>query len=280
MEQRYSFKNEILIFIIATLIMVCMYFAWVASRPEAKSCKSLNAECQINNSDKTCCSDLQCVTFNERSDNGKCQLIPTAIPTNTPKPTKTPKPTPTPIVIHKVWCHTYFLDCCKDAEFLGEKCPRKWVEGKCPTITPTPTAEVTPTVTPTETPEVTLTVTPSPTLEPVKEVVVQVGSSPSNDAPRCEEMTPVKVNDVWYSDYRVENGKASLELHWGLNDAYKNVNIVYGHKPLEWVYGAVNIPNNGSLRIGELEPYTTYWFSVQYVFDKCATGEFSSPIDP
>jgi len=35
-------------------------------------CKSLNAECKINNSDKYCCPGLVCSLFNDESGNGKC----------------------------------------------------------------------------------------------------------------------------------------------------------------------------------------------------------------
>jgi cytoskeletal protein RodZ len=266
MNKMYKLNSNILVYIIVALILCVLFFAYMSSQSQAKTLPNPVPSPVCDNGQRV--GNPHCIT-----------------------PTATPKPTDKPI--QRIWCHAYFLNCCKDAYFIGEKCPRKWDEGKCPTITPTatPTVEptiihtkptVTPTVTPTETPEATPTATPLPTIEPIKEAVrtVQVGSSaPSNDAPRCEEMTPVKVNDVWYSDYRVENGKASLELHWGLNDAYKNVNIVYGHKPLEWVYGAVAIPNNGSLRIGELEPYTTYWFQVAYI-DSCMPGPYSEPIDP
>lgn len=36
-------------------------------------CKSVNAECSINESGKSCCAGLSCVPFNSTSGNGKCQ---------------------------------------------------------------------------------------------------------------------------------------------------------------------------------------------------------------
>ncbi|MFA5024974.1 MAG: choice-of-anchor K domain-containing protein [Candidatus Shapirobacteria bacterium] len=47
---------------------------------QAPQCKHENAECQINNSEKSCCSGLVCVTGNNPSGNGHCQQ-PTATPT-------------------------------------------------------------------------------------------------------------------------------------------------------------------------------------------------------
>lgn len=221
------------------VLLVLLGLIYLTRPTEAKveKCKTLNAECDVNKSDKKCCPGLTCMSKGVPSTIGKCGIImPTIV-----KPTDIP----------------------------------------CPTETPTPT------VTPTETPEVTLTVTPSPTLEPTLALVesprmvvkVESGSS-SNDAPRCEEMTPVKVTDVWYSDYSVVGGEASLVLHWGLNDDYKNVNIAYGHKPYEWIYGVPLTQNSGSLKIGGLTPYTTYWFQVAYITDSCGVGEYSTPVDP
>ena len=68
----------------------------------SKQCKSENAECQINNSEKKCCEGLICSTFNSQSGNGKCSPIkstslPTPKPTTTsaPMPISIPDPTPT-----------------------------------------------------------------------------------------------------------------------------------------------------------------------------------------
>jgi prepilin-type N-terminal cleavage/methylation domain-containing protein len=63
------------------------------------SCKSLNAECEINNSNKSCCSGLACIPFNQSSGNGKCQTVsptPFPSPTITISPTFTPTLTPSP----------------------------------------------------------------------------------------------------------------------------------------------------------------------------------------
>ena len=68
-------------------------------------CKHKNAECEINNSEKTCCAGLTCVPFNDQSGNYKCELAgssspsPSASPTASPtaSPSDDPKPTETPI---------------------------------------------------------------------------------------------------------------------------------------------------------------------------------------
>jgi len=39
----------------------------------AGDCKHEHAECEINNSNKMCCSGLVCVPFNAQSGNGKCE---------------------------------------------------------------------------------------------------------------------------------------------------------------------------------------------------------------
>ncbi len=59
-------------------------------------CKVENSECNINNSDKECCSGLTCVPFNQESGNGKCEInsTPTSTPTSTPIPTATPTSSP------------------------------------------------------------------------------------------------------------------------------------------------------------------------------------------
>lgn len=66
-----------------------------------KQCKTLNSECQINSSEKSCCDGLICVANNASSDNGKCFTVyssPTPTthqsPTPTPRLSVTPSPTP------------------------------------------------------------------------------------------------------------------------------------------------------------------------------------------
>ncbi len=63
--------------------------------PKDLLCKSQNAECDINSSDKECCDGLNCVLFNEVSGNAKCILEVTASPTPTCEPTVPLTPTPT-----------------------------------------------------------------------------------------------------------------------------------------------------------------------------------------
>ena len=77
---------------------VAIFIAWLLpnkaqARREEPQCKHENSECEINDSDKTCCEGLVCVIFNEQSGNRKCVKIE---PTATPSATLVP-PTPTPV---------------------------------------------------------------------------------------------------------------------------------------------------------------------------------------
>lgn len=94
-----SNRDNLLLFLLGVAAVI--FFWLLAYKPaEAKSCKHENAECTINSSGKACCPGLVCVPFNERSENGKCELpevtpTPTCTPTEEPTPTETPTPTPT-----------------------------------------------------------------------------------------------------------------------------------------------------------------------------------------
>ena len=72
-------------------ILLAVSTRW-AAKAEAKPCKSENAECNVNDSNKLCCSGLVCMDKGVPSDIGKCQIATTLTPT----PTTTPTPTPTP----------------------------------------------------------------------------------------------------------------------------------------------------------------------------------------
>jgi hypothetical protein len=50
--------------------------------------------------------------------------------------------------------------------------------------------------------------------------------------------------------------------------------VVYGIKPGEYIYGAVNIGNTTSYTVGSLDPNTTYYFAVRGVND-CMPSDLS-----
>jgi hypothetical protein len=103
-------KFNLIWFILGVLIV--LGFTWFLSygnmsKAEAKACKSVNAECNVNDSNKLCCAGLVCMDKGVPSDTGKCQIQPTATPTLTPKPTATPTPTPKP---PKDYCKNFEKD--------------------------------------------------------------------------------------------------------------------------------------------------------------------------
>jgi hypothetical protein len=63
-------------------------------RAAPNACKTLHAECNINQSDKSCCSGLTCAVNNPKSGNGKCVLQPPPVQPTTP-PIYNPPPNPT-----------------------------------------------------------------------------------------------------------------------------------------------------------------------------------------
>lgn len=69
---------------------------FAAINEKINSCKQEDTECEINNSNKSCCSGLICVVNNNQSGTGKCKMIllPTAEPT-----AQILSPTPTVIAI-------------------------------------------------------------------------------------------------------------------------------------------------------------------------------------
>ncbi|MCX6726472.1 MAG: sortase [Candidatus Shapirobacteria bacterium] len=116
-----------------------------------EQCQHENAECNINHSDKSCCSGLVCMDHGVPSNNGECRPQPT----NTPQPTSVPTSTPT----------------------------------NTPTATPTVSPEVTPTVTPEITLTPTEIPTPTPTSEPSNNN--DNGGSGSNPGPYvCNSADP------------------------------------------------------------------------------------------
>lgn len=68
-----------LTWVVNVLPTVYTYGLWEPIIPEDGHCKSLNAECIINNSGKACCAGLKCVPKNPHSGNGKCEIDPNAV---------------------------------------------------------------------------------------------------------------------------------------------------------------------------------------------------------
>lgn len=240
-------KKIIFLFILALSLLTATLFLNNKTKVVAKSCKTENAECSVNDSDKFCCQGFTCADFNVHSGNGKCKANPTLTPTPTiEEPTVTPTPTEeiTPTPTEEQGCKE---DCVTE------------------TPTPTPTDEVTPT----------------PTPEDHQEGLTSNFSSNFSQSgnPTCPDLKPTKVQDVWYSDYQIAGATASLKLNWGLNSNYNKVVIAYGDEKGQWLYGVPETENNGSYTIGNLTPNKTYWFSVAYR-NGCAVGEFSDPVDP
>lgn len=138
-----------------------------------------------------------------------------------------------------------------------------------PTGEPTPTPEDTPTPTPTTTPIVTATPKEEPKTENVS----------TTNTPSCPLEIPERINEIWYTDYMVAGGEASLILHWGQSDRYPAVNIAYGENINQWRYGVLNVEDNGAFHIGGLKPNQSYWFQLAYT-EGCRVGQYSTPIDP
>lgn len=70
----------------------------VNNQSQNATCKSKDAECQVNESLNPCCAGLACVPYNPQSGNGKCEqlITSTSTPTTTLMPTSTPTPTTSP----------------------------------------------------------------------------------------------------------------------------------------------------------------------------------------
>lgn len=105
-------------FIIAVLVALftsTFIFLLVGERPAEATqgpypqCKHENAECQTNDSNHPCCSNLTCVPFNGQSGNGKCQG---SVPSVTPTPTVIITPTPEiiPCEAPSKFTEAYFYD--------------------------------------------------------------------------------------------------------------------------------------------------------------------------
>lgn len=229
----------------------------------AGECKTLNAECQVNNSNKACCSGLVCTPFNAQSGNGKCDPIPvlSVTPTNSPIPVFTITPTMTP---------------------TGSISPT-------PTVTPTPCIElddgsifritnneVLPCVTPTVTP------TPTPTNAPFVGTGVSDGRSDGRsdgqggfNSPVCgiptdkpllqgfKRVTPTSVSLAWWAPV---NGV----------DKYA---LTYGYYGESMSMGADNLPSSiTNFTIEQLQPNRAINVVLWAFKNNCAT--LSDPIDP
>lgn len=79
----------IAIFIIVGALL--LYLALIARAKEIHYIET-NGECQINDSEHVCTPGTHCVLFNDESDNGKCEPLPTSVPSVTPEPSATPTP--------------------------------------------------------------------------------------------------------------------------------------------------------------------------------------------
>ncbi len=66
----------------------------ISTHPELSLCKSQNAECDINSTEKQCCDGLVCIQFNSISGNAKCLQDSTVSPTPSNSPTETVAPAP------------------------------------------------------------------------------------------------------------------------------------------------------------------------------------------
>lgn len=175
----------------------------------------------------------------------------------------TMKPIPTIVPISYIDCHTFILDQCFDATFVGKTCPKKWFEGKCEAPEPTPE--------PTEEPEP--TIIPEPTTEPVITPEPVEGVS----TPTCSDLMPIKVSDIWVENPVANDGK--LTIRWGTNPSYGEVHIRYSEIDGEWRYALLGTDNDGTEEIGALQNGVHYWFQVAYV-NGCAVGEYSHSFDP
>jgi hypothetical protein len=214
---------------------------------DAKSCKSQNAECSVNNSDKLCCTGLVCMDKGVPSENGKCQ----------PKPTATPTPTPTPD--DKVWCHEIKRDD-KCKEELKDECEEKWKEGKCPVVCDGDCE-------------------PTPETTPSARVVYGLPGDGRSDGKSDGrgEFHPAACGGVFpdkplLQGFKVIDSTTDEYSWWSPVSGVDKYAVVYGYKPDELVYGVDNISKDvTSIRIGNLRPNTQSWLQVWGFKGECVT---------
>ena len=245
-EKEESKAYSVVIILICLLILgVIMFLGLMGSRGsamvsplqvEAKQCKSLNSECQINDSEHSCCAGLSCLNG---QGGYKCRTTttPTHTPTPTPRHTSTPTPTVTPTSTP-----IPSVTLTPTPTPFEEEC-----DGKCEEVTPTPTPEVTP--------------------EPV--CTGNCGTPPtfagsSTNAPQCGSTAPQSVENPHV--YR--KGDVAV-VKWYPKDG-NMVHIYYKQVASpDWQY-SVTVPNTGYYEIKGLGTLDIS-FAVQAVND-CSGG--------
>lgn len=222
-------------------------------RVDAHECKSLNSECDINNSQKQCCPGLTCMDHGVPSNNGKCQLRLTNTPTATP---------------------------------TDHQCHHTPTPTRISTVTPTITPTVTTTPIPTQTPELTVTPVPTATETITGTPVPTATSVPSTDnggnnggsdnpgPPVCNASDPGAPGNLRATAL----GGGRVKLTWdpapGTHTTYA---VAYGPSIGNYLYGDPNVGNVTSYTVLALNPGGNYCFYVQAQND-CRGGNPSNVV--
>jgi len=109
---------------------------------------------------------------------------------------------------------------------------------------------------------------PEPTPPPAPQPCNGCGQTPS--APSCgatEPSTPTLTSVI--------RGGTTARLTWTPSVPVTHYAIVYGTKPGEYIYGALDVGNTTTYTVNSLNPDTTYYFAVRGVND-CMPSDLST----
>jgi hypothetical protein len=66
--------RKLILFIAIILLVLLIRFSNTNFVATGSVCKTQNAECDVNNSEKLCCAGLVCMDAGHPSDNGHCEV--------------------------------------------------------------------------------------------------------------------------------------------------------------------------------------------------------------